>query len=142
MKNDSGMAKGAVDCGMNVKAHDDRHRELLGIHDRLSNAIGAQQDRRAVLEALDALLRFVETHLTAEEQEMRAAEYGDFEAHVMEHTRLLEQLDLFFHKHSLEGMAIHFEIQSFLKEWINDHILGSDRKYFLTLSPSPVAAAN
>ena len=64
---------------------------------------------------------------------MQQAKYKDIEAHKLEHKKLIDQLDQLCKKHLLEEKPIYFEMLSFLKTWLKEHILGVDMKYSAAL---------
>jgi len=58
-----------------------------------------------------------------------------------EHRKLLEQLDRLCKKHLLEDKPIYFEMLSFLKTWLKEHIQGVDTKYSAALQQAGFSAA-
>jgi hemerythrin len=108
---------------------DDQHKGLVDILNRLFVAVAKQEGDKAIVGTLDSLMSYTEQHFALEESLMQKVGYADFEAHKAEHTKLIGQLDQFCKKHSLEEKPIYFEMLSFLKIWLKEHILGVDRKY-------------
>ena len=129
MSNDVVFFKWSSDFSVNIKAIDDQHRELVNILNHLFVAVSKQEGHKAIVGILDALTRYTQTHFALEERLMRQAEYTDIDSHMEEHKKLLEQLERLCDKHMHEEKPIYFEMLSFLKSWLKDHILGVDTKY-------------
>ncbi len=136
MQNDEIFFKWSPDYSVNIKTIDEQHQELVNILNRLFNAVSKREGDRAIAGILDALLSYTQTHFTLEERLMEQANYPEYEAHKLEHRKLIEQLDQLCKKHLLEEKHIYFEMMSFLKSWLKEHIQGVDRKYSAALLKS------
>ncbi|MBU3903418.1 MAG: hemerythrin, partial [Gammaproteobacteria bacterium] len=58
------------------------------------------------------------------------------------HRKLITQLDELCNKHMMEEKPIYFEMLSFLKSWLRDHIQGVDTKYSAALQQSGFSVAS
>jgi hemerythrin len=114
---------------VNIKAIDDQHQELVNILNRLFVAVSRREGDKAIGGILDALTSYTRTHFALEERLMRQADYQDLEPHIEEHRKLLEQLDRLCNKYLVEEKPVYFEMLSFLKTWLKEHIQGVDTKY-------------
>lgn len=133
MSNEEVFFKWSSDYSVQIKTIDDQHQELVNILNRLFIAVSKREGDKAIAEILDALMSYTQTHFALEERLMRQAKYKDIESHMEEHRKLLEQLDKLCKKHLLEEKPIYFEMLSFLKTWLKEHILGVDTKYSAAL---------
>ena len=133
MSNEEVFFKWSSDYSVQIKTIDDQHQELVNILNRLFIAVSKREGDKAIAGILDALMSYTQTHFALEERLMRQAKYKDIESHMEEHRKLLEQLDKLCKKHLLEEKPIYFEMLSFLKTWLKEHILGVDTKYSATL---------
>ncbi len=129
MSNDEVFFKWSPDYSVNIKTIDDQHRELVNILNRLFVAVSKREGDKAIAGILDALMSYTQTHFALEERLMRQARYKDIAAHMEEHRKLLDQLDGLCKKHLLEEKPIYFEMLSFLKTWLKEHIQGVDTQY-------------
>lgn len=114
---------------VNIKTIDDQHMELVNILNRLFVAVSKREGDKAIAGILDALVSYTQTHFALEERLMKQARYAELEPHMEEHRRLLDQLDGLAKKHMLEDKPIYFEMLTFLKNWLKEHIQGVDTKY-------------
>ena len=142
MSSDVIFFKWSSDYSVNIKTIDDQHRELVNILNRLFVAVSKQEGHKAIAGILDALTSYTQTHFALEERLMRQAKYKDIDAHMEEHKKLLERLDRLRNRHMLEEKPIYFEMLSFLKRWLKEHIQGVDRKYSSALQQSDFSVAS
>ncbi|HLP99119.1 MAG TPA: bacteriohemerythrin [Sideroxyarcus sp.] len=141
MSNDEVFFKWSSEYSVNIKTIDDQHRELVNILNRLFVAVSKREGDKAIAGILDALVSYTQTHFALEERLMRQAKYKDIVPHMEEHRKLLEQLDQLAKKHLLEEKPIYFEMLSFLKTWLKEHIQGVDTKYSAALQSSGFSVA-
>ncbi|MDO8926622.1 MAG: bacteriohemerythrin [Sideroxyarcus sp.] len=133
MANDEVFFKWSPDYSVNIKTIDNQHQELVNILNRLFVAVSKREGDRAIAGILDALVSYTQTHFALEERLMRQAKYKDLEPHIAEHRKLLAELDQLAKKHMLEDKPIYFEMLTFLKTWLKEHIQGVDTKYSAAL---------
>jgi hemerythrin len=118
---------------VNIQTIDNQHQELVNILNRLFVAVSKREGDKAIAGILDALTSYTQTHFALEERLMRQAKNKDLEPHIAEHKKLLEQLDQLAKKHMVEEKTIYFEMLTFLKTWLKEHIQGVDTKYSAAL---------
>lgn len=133
MSNEEVFFKWLPDYSVNIRAIDAQHKELVNILNRLFMAVTRREGDKMVAEILDGLVSYTETHFALEESLMRQANYKDLEPHIEEHRKLIAKLDTLSKKYMLEEQPIYFEMLSFLKAWLREHIQGVDKKYSATL---------
>ncbi len=133
MSNDEVFFKWLPEYNVGIKTIDSQHQELVNILNRLFVAVSKREGDKAIAGILDALMGYTKEHFSLEERLMQQAKYKDFEAHKLEHKKLIDQLDQLCKKHLLEEKPIYFEMLSFLKTWLKDHIQGVDMRYSTAL---------
>lgn len=141
MSNDEVFFKWSSDYSVHIKTIDDQHKELVDILNRLFVAVSKREGEKVIAEILDGLMSYTKTHFALEERLMRQAKYEDLDAHMAEHRKLLEQLDRLCKKHLIEEKPIYFEMLSFLKTWLREHIQGVDTKYSTALQQAGFSVA-
>jgi hemerythrin len=134
MSNEEVFFKWLPAYSVNIKTIDSQHQELVNILNRLFVAVSKREGDKAIAGILDALMTYTRTHFELEERLMRQANYKDIVPHMAEHKKLLEQLDTLCKKHLIEEKAIYFEMLSFLKTWLKEHIQGVDTRYSAALT--------
>jgi hemerythrin len=113
-----------------VAAIDREHKELISILNDLYQAIDCGSARETVSEALGRLTQYTENHFAHEERLFTQTTYPDVESHHREHAAMaawLSDCRSRYDSGRLSGLSL--EVVNYLKDWLFDHILGSDRKY-------------
>ncbi len=112
-----------------IDQFDDHHKQLLNILVDLKNSEKIKENRTYIKNLLFELVSYTKYHFTAEERILQKYEYPDFIQHKMEHEKLIEQVNRFLDDYSRGEKDLNREIFDFLKKWLVDHILDSDKKY-------------
>lgn len=125
-----------------VKEVDDQHKVLISLLNRLFVAVAQRKGNEILAEILEALIEYAKTHFALEEQLMEEAGYNPvkLEAHRDEHRSFVVKLGELSRKHLEEGKPISFEVVHFLKRWLYDHILVTDRGYAIALKKAGLSS--
>lgn len=125
--------KWSSDYSVGIKTIDDQHQELVNILNRMFVAVSRREGNKVIGGILDALMSYTQTHFTLEERLMRLADYEDIDSHMLVHKNLIAELNQISNKYMLEEKPVYFELLSFLRTWLREHIQGCDTKYSAAL---------
>ena len=114
---------------VNIKEFDEQHKKLVGMVNDLHDAMKNGKGNSVTSSVLSGLIQYVATHFATEEKYMKAHGYPEYYKHKGEHEVLTKQaIDL--QKQFQEGKAVlTVELMKFLRDWLSNHILGTDKKY-------------
>jgi hemerythrin len=124
-----------------VKALDEEHQKLVGMLNALYDGMQAGQGKEALGKILDGLIGYTKTHFAHEERFFAQHGYPDAVKHKAEHDALARQALDVQAKYKAAGSAatLSMEVLNFLKNWLINHIQGSDKKYGPFLNAKGVA---
>lgn len=114
-----------------VKKYDDAHKDLIDLINKLHAAMKLGLGAQILGDILDELIDYTKTHFTDEEQEMTRLGYPkqDFEAHIAQHKAFVKQAIEVQQKFKDGKGGLTLDIMTFLKKWLAEHIIGTDKKY-------------
>lgn len=114
---------------VDVASVDREHKELIGILNDLYDAIARNCAQQAVREALQRLTAYTEYHFRHEEALFSRTAYPDIVLHKRQHADMVSWLAACQRRHDDDPLStLSLEMVNYLKDWLFDHILGSDRQ--------------
>ncbi|MCP4502534.1 MAG: hemerythrin family protein [Deltaproteobacteria bacterium] len=116
-----------------VSQIDTQHKALIDRMNLLYDYHVQQAPKAKVIAALDDLVGYTVKHFTWEEAAMRKAGYAGLEGHIEHHQKLLTQVGEIHEKIKSGQRELDEGLMNFLKNWLQGHILGIDKKYTATL---------
>jgi hemerythrin len=114
-------------CLIGIPEIDEQHQKLFECIDRLENAKDERQRELAVYFVMDELRDYARIHFSVEEIIMRLFDYPGLEGHAAEHREFEARLKA-LGKIELNH-DVHAEAGSFLRGWLTQHIMISDKRY-------------
>jgi hemerythrin-like metal-binding protein len=132
------------EMSVGIQSIDADHQILVGMVNRLDDAIKAARGKDSVSSILDALLDYTTYHFGREEALMQACGYPDLDAHRHTHKVLRTQVAHIRDRYVGNPETIHDrEVLAFLKNWLTSHIMGRDKLYapFMSSRRDAVAKA-
>jgi hemerythrin-like metal-binding protein len=112
-----------------VKELDEQHRMIFDFINRVHAAIKRRAKRQELIPILRDMADFTAKHFANEERLMKAARFSALESHKPIHAKLLKDLgDALRRLENNEDVNL-IELMVFLKDWLVNHIQGTDKKY-------------
>jgi hemerythrin len=124
---------------VDIGSIDSQHQNLFAIGRELHAAMTAGQGKASLARILDRLVQYTAVHFAHEERLMRLHDYPDMAAHKAQHDALTAQVVKFQEDFNSGRVAMTVQLLQFLKEWLQNHIKGSDLKYAPYLKEKAVA---
>ena len=123
------------DMSVRVKVLDDDHKTLIRMLNDLYDGIVAGQARTALEDVIDGLMRYTKLHFAREERLFAETGFPGSAAHKAEHDLLTRRvMNLQTRFENGQSFELSMEAMSFLKSWLNNHIMGSDQAYGMHLN--------
>jgi methyl-accepting chemotaxis protein len=114
---------------VNITQIDDQHKKLIGMINELHKAMKLKKSNSAMGSILDRLADYTVTHFATEEKLFAQYGYPEEKAHVELHRKLVAQVVDIQKKFKSGNAMISMELMAFLKDWLVNHIQGTDKKY-------------
>jgi hemerythrin-like metal-binding protein len=112
-----------------VEAMDRQHRHLVDLINQLHTAMKNGAPRSEIHDVFQGLAVYTQQHFTAEEAFMQRTGYQGLQGHQAQHRELISSLGILWKDFQAGRMTVSLELMKFLKQWLLNHILNSDRKY-------------
>lgn len=123
-----------------VPEFDAQHKKLFGMMNALHDAMAKGQGREILKPILDGLVDYTQTHFAAEERRMQQCGYPAYLQHKVQHDALVRKVNDLKKRFEAGQSTLTVEILNFLKDWLVNHIQGTDKKYAPFLSAHAAAA--
>jgi len=118
-----------ADYSVNIKQIDDQHKKLIELINTLHDAMAQGRAKEALQRVLQELVTYCATHFKFEEQLMESNGYPDFAAHKDKHTKMTGKVLALQKEVEAGKVAVSMDVMRFLEQWLDKHILGTDKKY-------------
>ena len=112
-----------------INSIDDEHKVLIDMINEFYDKIKSKEPVDLILILIAKMKNYTVVHFTTEENYFKKYDYPGYDKHKKEHDTFVNKvIDL--EKRVSEGkMIVSFEITSFLKKWLTQHIQGTDQEY-------------
>lgn len=109
---------------------DKDHQKLVKLINDLYEAMKAGHGKESLGPILNGLVDYTKIHFAHEEKFFAETKYPDTAAHKREHDALTKQVLAVQAKYNNgETGTLSLEVMNFLRDWLVNHIQGSDKKY-------------
>lgn len=108
---------------------DEHHKKLIDMLNELYDAYlnDVQQDK--IVPILAEMSDYANVHFKAEEIYFERFDYKEATEHKTEHNSFLEKIKTFKVDYQKNSKLLTLQIMNFLRNWLNNHIMKSDKKY-------------
>lgn len=113
---------------------DFEHKRLVQIINELYDAMKNGEGLKIVGSSLQRLVTYTKTHFKNEEELMNKNNYVLLDDHKKEHQKFVDEIETLLKRYEAGSVAITIELLNYLKNWLVDHIQGSDKKFGETLT--------
>lgn len=114
---------------VNITEIDNQHKKLIELINNLHDAMITGKGKEEISKTLRGLVNYTLTHFAMEEKYFDQYDFPGSEAHKKQHRNLVEQVAALQKKHESGERVLTIDVMNFLRDWLNDHIIGSDKGY-------------
>ena len=118
---------------------DSQHQRLFRLAGELHAAMQQGKGRLILEQCLARLVDYTKTHFAAEEQMLRRYGYPDVAAHKVKHDKLTAHVVELQNRFRAGENTLSITLMQFLKDWLEQHIAGSDQHYSAYIRKSVAA---
>ena len=119
---------------LGIQEIDNQHKGLVVIINELFTYMSEGKAKEKMEDVFDHLTEYTKKNFSAEELMLYRYAYKDIEEHKVEHKKFIEKLEAFKKDFNNSKITISLEVLNFLKDWLLNHILISDKKYATHIS--------
>ncbi|MDH5600011.1 MAG: bacteriohemerythrin [Gammaproteobacteria bacterium] len=112
-----------------IESIDNQHKKLLMLINHLQTAVDHSTGEQFEREALDELVDYTRTHFAYEESLMEDNDYPEFEAHKEQHKNMVSEVERVLAEYQRDQETAMSNAISYLKNWLINHINGTDKQY-------------
>jgi hemerythrin len=122
-----------------VDRFDLEHQRLFSLLNQLNDSMRAGQAKFVVGRVLHELVSYTRNHFAAEAAAMRRVGFPGIDEHIAEHDALTQKVEAFVAEYEAGNtQLVSIDLLYFLRDWLEKHILQTDRKYSDALKTSAV----
>ncbi len=114
---------------VNITEVDNQHKKLVELINNLHDAMIAGKAKEVMSSILSGLVDYTLNHFATEEKYFDEYDYPESEAHKQQHSDLVSQVAALQKKHEAGERVLTIDVMNFLRDWLNDHIIDSDKKF-------------
>lgn len=106
---------------------DAQHRKLVEMLGNLLEEMKSGRGKAVMAKTIEEMLDYAKEHFATEDKYMKLYKYPESNSHRREHEKFVETARSFYESY-LNGSLTAIDLMNFLKNWLVEHILGSDKK--------------
>lgn len=117
------------DFSVNIRELDSQHKRLVNLINELHDAMLAGKGRDMLGKVLSGLAEYTAAHFSKEEDVMESNGYPFYTPHKREHTEFAIKVIQTKREFDRGRIVLGTEMMRFLKDWLSNHIIKSDKAY-------------
>jgi hemerythrin-like metal-binding protein len=128
------------DENMSVKIDviDEQHKKLISLINSFYDGLNSKKNSEKILEMIKGMKDYTIFHFSAEEKLLKQYGYPDYQNHHEAHQKFIESVKNFEERYRTGKFLLSLEVTNFIKDWIVNHIMGTDKQYAAFLIKSGV----
>ncbi len=112
-----------------IESIDKEHKKLINMLNEFYDNIISKTNEENISELIAKMKEYTIFHFTNEESHLKKHKYPKYEEHKKEHEKFIEKVTDMENRFTKGELILSLEVTSFLKDWLQNHIMVSDQKY-------------
>lgn len=112
-----------------IKEIDDQHKQLIIMINELNDAMLAGKGKDILMTVLNKLAGYCVSHFAVEEKLFDAHAYQETADHKGKHRKMTDKVKALIGEVQSGKSTVCIEVMNFLKNWLDKHIMETDKKY-------------
>ena len=108
---------------------DEQHQIIINLINELYAAFLAGKANETLGKIIEELTEYTVVHFQTEETFFERVNYSHKKEHIEEHSEFVDSIKKFKIKLKKNEVSLSYDIMNFLRDWLQNHILISDKKY-------------
>ncbi len=108
---------------------DNQHIHLVDLINQFYNAFCEGKANEFLDTVYKEIILYTDYHFASEEKYMKQYNYPDLEAHKVLHTGFIDKINDMLSEYKSGKLTISYELMNFLRDWLLNHINGTDMDY-------------
>ncbi len=121
------------ELSVGIDSIDEQHKKLVNMINALNDALAKGEADAVLVKIFDGLVGYVDKHFTYEEGLFTKAGWDGADAHKEAHKDLVAEVMEFKAGLDSGNATIGVKLMVFLKDWLTNHIMRSDKEYSETV---------
>jgi hemerythrin-like metal-binding protein len=114
---------------VNFEEIDNQHKKLVDFLNEMYSAFMNREHKEKVGSIIDQMTKYAVYHFETEEKYFVAFSFHGTAEHIVEHNDFRQKVLEFAEKYKQNNSALTYNVMNFLRNWLTNHIMDSDRKY-------------
>jgi hemerythrin-like metal-binding protein len=112
-----------------ISSIDEQHKKLVSLVNQAHTALVEGQGNQVVGDIFAELIDYTKYHFAYEEELFSRHGYEETAQHITQHKLLTSRVAAYQQDFNAGKEINVFDVLAFLVDWLQDHIVGSDKKY-------------
>jgi len=112
-----------------VPSIDEQHKKFIGLINDFYSGFNEKSIKERMTELIRGLKDYAVYHFSTEEKYMEMYNFPGYKSHKSEHEIFIEKISGISERYESCRLVVSLEITNFIKDWLTNHILGTDKKY-------------
>lgn len=112
-----------------IDSIDNQHKKLVEMINSFYDNIEKKSKNDLISGIIVKMKNYAILHFNTEEKYFKQFYYPQYEQHKLEHDKFIEKVADVEKRFNEGKLVLTLEITNFLKDWLKNHIQGSDMKY-------------